>query len=94
LKLVWSGPARRDITRLIDPYGAIDPKLALRLVALIEVAPSALLEHPKMAPRMPHSRTRKWPIHGTPFLLFFTATRTHLHIKRIRHERENWLKRS
>ncbi len=91
--LIWSAPALRDIDRIAAKYQAISPLLADEILARIDGAPEALLDFPKMAPRFGrHLRRRKWPIQGTPYFLVFEPKRGRVEIKRVFHERQNWLR--
>ena len=89
-RLIWSGPARRDVFAIADYYGRIDPDLTRHILTLIEDAPSPLLDHPALGMMTSRHGTRKWPAHGTPYLLFYGASDTLVEIKRVRHMAENW----
>ena len=89
-QLIWSGPARRDLFSIAEHYEAIDPDLPAVMLRAIQKAPLILLTHPEIGAPMERRGLRKWPVKGTPFLLFYAATRERVEIKRVRHAAEDW----
>ena len=89
-RLIWSGPARRDLFAIAAEYGAIDPDLELAMLDRIERAPLALLDYPAMGSPTLEPDLRKWPIRHTPFLLLYSATPKEIEIRRVVHASSNW----
>lgn len=90
MKLIWSGPALRDIDEIMAKYQRISPVLADEIMARIDAAPEPLLDFPEMAPTFGPRKARKWPIHDTPYYLVYKVNRGQIEITRIEHERGNW----
>lgn len=90
-QLIWSFPARRDLYRIAADYGEMDPTLPLEILMRIEQAPSALLDYPDIGSPTPRKGIRKWHVRKTPFLLFYASTPARLEIRRVVHERSDWI---
>lgn len=88
--LIWSGPARRDLFAIADHYRPIDPDLPRQMLRLIQTAPVILLDHPDIGAPTDRRGVRKWPVKGSPYLLFYSADRARVEIKRVRHAAEDW----
>jgi predicted transcriptional regulator len=89
-QLIWSGPARRDLLAIVEYYSVIDPDLPNQLLDRVRNAPLMLLDHPEIGAPTVLRSVRKWPVAGTPFLLFYSAGRERVEIKRVRHAATNW----
>lgn len=89
-RLIWSGPARRDLYDIAAEYGAIDPDLELAMLDQVEHAPLALLSYPEMGSPTLERGLRKWPIRHTPFLLLYSVAPREIEIRRVVHGRSNW----
>jgi plasmid stabilization system protein ParE len=57
---------------------------------LIQTAPLILLDYPDVGAPTDRRSLRKWPVKGTPFLLFYSAGRDRVEIKRVRHAAQDW----
>lgn len=90
-QLIWSFPARRDLYRIAAGYGEIDPTLPLEILMRIEQAPYALLDYPDIGSPTPRKDIRKWHVRKTPFLLFYASAPARLEIRRVVHERSDWI---
>jgi plasmid stabilization system protein ParE len=91
-QLIWSSPAYRDLLAIADYYEPIDPSLPGILLSRIEKAPLILLDRPEIGAPTGMRLVRKWPVASTPFILFYSANRERVEIKRVRHAAENWHK--
>lgn len=90
MRIAWSAPARRDVYRIADVYAVGDPGFALDLIDQIEASFAILIVFLKLAPAKRRSRTRKWPVSGTPLRVFYVVKRNVIAIKRVGHVREDW----
>ncbi len=75
---------------IVEHYRPIDPDLPGQLLGHIRHAPLILLGHPEIGTPTGLRSVRKWPVRGTPFLLFYSAGRERVEIKRVRHAATNW----
>ena len=73
-----------------EHYRAIDPDLARQMLRRVQQAPLVLLDHPDIGAPTDRRSLRKWPLKTTPFLLFYSANRDRVEIKRVRHAAQNW----
>lgn len=83
--LVWSGDARRDLYRIIEHYEALDVEVAVRFAEAIRAEPLRLLQYPQMGSLTARRGTRKWPVRGTPFRLYYTLIGDSLVVQRVVH---------
>ena len=90
-QLIWSYPARRDLYRIAAEIREIDPELPLEILMRIEQTPLALLDYPDIGSSTPRRGIRKWHVRKTPFLLFYASTANRLEIRRVVHERSDWM---
>jgi plasmid stabilization system protein ParE len=88
--LIWSGPARRDLFAIAEHYRPIHPDLPAEMLRLIQSAPLILLDYPDIGAPTDRRSLRKWLVKGTPYLLFYSANRDRVEIKRVRHGAQDW----
>lgn len=91
-QLIWSGAAYQDLLAIVEYYHPIDPGLPGLLLSRIQEAPLILLDHPEIGAPTSVRSVRKWRVGNTPFILFYSAGRERVEIKRVRHAAENWHK--
>jgi plasmid stabilization system protein ParE len=90
----WSARALRDVGSIEDFWMERDPQLISDLATATGEALDFLLTTPGAGTPFEQSGLRKWKIGRTPFLLFYRFDRHRLRITRVRHEREDWLRRN
>lgn len=89
MKIIWSSPAKRDIHRVLGSQETLGPEAADELIDKVESSAAVLLRHPKLSLPLNREGLRKWPVGGTPLLIFY-VTNGRIEIKRLRHAREDW----
>lgn len=89
-RLIWSGPAHRDLYQLAADYGKIDPDLPTLLLERIEEAPLPLLDFPALGSLIGRKGIRKWPIRKTPFVLFYAIRSEVVEIRRVIAVASDW----
>jgi plasmid stabilization system protein ParE len=89
-RLIWSGPARRDLYQIAEDCGKIDPALPDMLLERIEEAPLPLLDFPALGSLIGWLGIRKWPVRKTPFVLFYTIRRDVVEIRRVVAVASDW----
>jgi toxin ParE1/3/4 len=90
-RLIWAGPARRDLFRIAAEAGEQDPDLPLILLERVEKAPLTLLDYPGMGTPLGTTRLRKWPVRKTPFILIYAERNDRVEIRRVLHAASDWL---
>lgn len=89
MKIVWSGRAGRDIHRVLQGRENAGPEAADKLIDKVEASAAVLPGYPKLSPPLNREGLRKWPVEGTPLLIFY-VTNGRIEIKRLRHAHEDW----
>jgi plasmid stabilization system protein ParE len=89
-EIIWSGPAEKDLVKILEYYAIADEQLASRLVAEVLKESLRLPDFPKMGAPIGARGLRKWHVHGTPFLLLYGVRAGRIEIRRVRHVREDW----
>jgi toxin ParE1/3/4 len=85
LKLVWSRDAYRDLQAILDYYGRLEIEVAARMAEAIKAEPRRLLDYPQMGTPTRRRGTRKWPVRGTPFRLYYSIEGDTLVVQRVVH---------
>jgi toxin ParE1/3/4 len=85
----WSGPARRDFSRIDAHYFEIDPAIANRMGGDVIRAAQFLLDNPMAGPVVEQTRMRKWIVRKTPYILLYRPDAGGIRIVRIRHMAED-----
>jgi toxin ParE1/3/4 len=75
---------------IAEHYRPIDPDLASMILRRLQTAPLILTDHPDIGAPTGLRSIRKWRVRHTPFILFYSADRARVEIKRVRHAAENW----
>ena len=90
-RLIWAGPARRDLFRIAADAGELDRDLPLILLERVEKAPLTLLDYPGMGTPLGSTRLRKWPVRKTPFILIYAERGDTVEVRRVLHAASDWL---
>lgn len=90
MELIWSQPARRDLFGIAAHFRAIDPLIAADMLDRIEVEPLSLLAYPQMGSPTRRRGVRKWPVRGTPYILFYAIRGARLEVRRVIHHSMDW----
>jgi toxin ParE1/3/4 len=90
-RLIWAGPARRDLFQIAAEAGEKDPDLPLILLERVEKAPLTLLDYPAIGTPLGSMRLRKWPVRKTPFILIYAERGDSVEIRRVLHAASDWL---
>lgn len=88
MRIIWSGPARRDLLRIAAFYRRIDPDLSAAMRLRIEAGVQRIVELRSLGQIGPGG-IRKWRIPGTAFIIQFVITPTRLEIRSVHHARED-----
>lgn len=89
MRIIWSRPSRNDIFAIVDYYDRNEPAIAEAILDRIEGSVEPILCYPAIGTRVTGS-IRKWPVKGTPFLLFYAVRGNELEVRRVRHVRSRW----
>jgi addiction module RelE/StbE family toxin len=85
LKLVWSRDAHRDLYAILEYYQQLEIGVAARIAEAIKAEPRRLLDYPQMGTPTRRRGTRKWPVRGTPFRLYYSIEGDILVVQRVVH---------
>jgi plasmid stabilization system protein ParE len=84
-KLVWSGPASRDLLRILEYYHQLNAEAAVGIVNAIRSEPLRLLDYPQIGSLTRRRGIRKWSVRGTPFRLLYSSAGDRIVIQRVVH---------
>ena len=90
-RLIWAGPARRDLFAIAAEAAEQDADLPHILLERVETAPLALLDYPAMGSPLGTTKLRKWPVRKTPFILIYAQRDDRVEIRRVLHAASDWL---
>ncbi len=89
-KLVWSIPAQIDLISIDDFYRLEDTDVADRFGNVMIAAAEFLAEHPRIGTVVEDTRSRKWTVRKTPYILLYRPVTGGIEILRVRHSHEDW----
>ncbi len=89
-RIIWSGPARRDLDQVALYYEPIDPDYADRLTTTAVEAGRWLAGHPSAGTLIAASDIRKWRVARTPYVLLYRASPETLRVLRLIHTAQDW----
>jgi plasmid stabilization system protein ParE len=73
-----------------DFIAADNPDAADRIIGRFHEAASMLAEQPQLGRQVYARGSREFVISGTPYILLYQATRSTVHIRRVRHAAQYW----
>ena len=93
MEVKWSRRAVRDLVDIGEYIRQHDPRAARELAARIVAATDGLAQHPEMGRPGRVPRTRELVISGTPYIVAYRVTGSHVGIARVLHGARKWPRR-
>ena len=88
--LRWAPRAQADLADLHIYFREIDPEIALQMTERSTAAARFLSEHPKPGSPVDDSRSRRWRVPRTAFVLIYREAADHIRILRVVHYARDW----
>lgn len=89
-RLIWSGPALRDLEGIEDYWMLNNPGRASQILEKITAAARFLTTVPGAGARNDALGVREWSVRSTRYLLLYVHEDDAVIVARVRHSAENW----
>jgi len=90
VKLVWTEPARQDLRQVFEYIAEDNPKVASKLLSIIQERAVFLQNNPQMGRKGRVDGTRELVIAGTPYILPYRVKDNQIQILAVFHGARNW----
>ena len=92
MRVVWSGPAWRDLVEIFDHIASSDIAAAAKVIDRVETMARFLAEHPRIGRPGRVADTRELVISGLPYILPYRVASDRVEIIRVLHSARSWPK--
>jgi toxin ParE1/3/4 len=89
MRIRWTGPAARDLTRIVEHIRTDNPE-ALRTAKTIYTAVASLRKMPYRGRAGSISDTRELVLSPLPYIVVYEIIDNHVQVLRVRHAAQNW----